>query len=98
MVVKELEDPGAFLEATAQLLLEDEARNNLILGIAGTLAQHPSVYPDFRLWLVEDTAARSRAPRSRHRATISCSVDLAMTMRSCHSRTPSRLKEPSSPG
>ena len=54
MVVKELEDPGAFLEATAQLLLEDEARNNLILGIAGTLAQHPSVYPDFRLWLVEN--------------------------------------------
>lgn len=54
MVVKELEDPGAFLEATAPLLLKDEARNNLILGIAGTLDQHPSVYREFRLWLVED--------------------------------------------
>jgi len=53
VVVKELENPGAFLEATAQLLLEDEARNNLILGIAGTLDQHPSVYRAFRLWLVE---------------------------------------------
>ena len=54
MVVKELEDPGAFLEATAPLLLEDEARNNLILGIAGTLNEHPSVYRAFRLWLVND--------------------------------------------
>lgn len=54
MVVKELEDPGAFLEVTAPLLLEDEARNNLILGIAGTLDRHPSVYREFRLWLVEN--------------------------------------------
>jgi len=55
VVVKELENPGAFLEATAPLLLEDEARNNLILGIAGTLDEHPSVYGEFRLWLVENT-------------------------------------------
>lgn len=56
MVVKELEDPGVFLEVTAPLLLEDEARNNLILGIAGTLDQHPSVYREFRLWLVESSS------------------------------------------
>jgi predicted GNAT family acetyltransferase len=56
VVVKELEDPGAFLEATAPLLLEDEARNNLILGIAGTLDQHPSVYREFRLWSVNDAS------------------------------------------
>ena len=54
MVVKDLEDPGAFLEAAAPLLLADEARNNLILGIADTLCHHPSVYDEFRLWLVED--------------------------------------------
>ena len=54
MVVKELESPRAFLAAAAPLLLEDEARNNLILGIAGTLERHPSVYRGFRLWLVED--------------------------------------------
>jgi predicted GNAT family acetyltransferase len=54
VVVKELDDPGAFLEAVAPLLLEDEARNNLILGIAGTLRDHPSLYDEYRLWIVED--------------------------------------------
>ena len=54
MVVKDLEDPGAFLETASSLLLADEARNNLILGIAGTLRHHPSVYDEYRLWLVED--------------------------------------------
>lgn len=54
MVVKELDDPGAFLEAARPLLLEDEARNNLILGIAGTLRDDPSTHSEYRLWLVED--------------------------------------------
>jgi len=36
------------------LLLEDEARNNLIFGIATTLRDRPRHYPEFRLWLVED--------------------------------------------
>jgi predicted GNAT family acetyltransferase len=54
VVVKHLEDPGAFLETASSLLLADEARNNLILGIAGTLRHHPSVYDEYRLWLVED--------------------------------------------
>ena len=58
MVVKDLEDPGAFLETASSLLL-DEARNNLILGIAGTLRHHPSVYDEYRLWLVEDGARSS---------------------------------------
>lgn len=58
VVVKEFEDPGAFLGAAAPLLLEDEARNNLILGIAGTLDRHPSVYQEFRLWLVEDCGSQ----------------------------------------
>lgn len=55
MVVKELDDPGAFLEAAQPLLLEDEARNNLVLGIASTLRDHPSVYDEHRLWIVEDS-------------------------------------------
>jgi hypothetical protein len=54
VVVKELDDPGTFLEAVVPLLLEDEARNNLILGIAGTLHDYPSTYSEYRLWLVED--------------------------------------------
>ena len=47
-------DPGAFLDAAGPLLLEDEARHNLMLGIAGTLRDHPDAHPEFRLWLVRD--------------------------------------------
>ena len=36
------------------MLLADEARHNLILGIAGTLVRQPSTYPEFALWLVEN--------------------------------------------
>lgn len=54
MVVKGLTDPSAFLAAAGPLLLEDEARHNLVLGIAGTLRDHPSIYAEHRLWLVED--------------------------------------------
>jgi GNAT superfamily N-acetyltransferase len=49
-----LSDPSEFLAAASPLLLRDEARNNLILGLAGTLRDRPGYYPDFRLWLVED--------------------------------------------
>jgi predicted GNAT family acetyltransferase len=54
MHVRRVEDPAAFLEAASPLLLEDEARHNLILGIAGTLRDHPSHYPEYGLWLAED--------------------------------------------
>ena len=54
MLVKDVDDPGAFLDAAGPFLLEDEARNNLILGIAGTLRDQPSVHPEYRLWIVED--------------------------------------------
>jgi uncharacterized protein len=54
VVVKRLSDPVAFLAAVGPLLLEDEARHNLVLGIAGTLRDHPSVYLEYHLWLVED--------------------------------------------
>jgi uncharacterized protein len=54
MEVEQLSNPAGFLEAAAPLLLEDEARHNLILGLAGTLRDHPDVYPEFQLWLVRD--------------------------------------------
>jgi uncharacterized protein len=47
-------DPAEWLERAAPLLLADEARHNLILGIAGTLRDEPDLYPDFALWLVEE--------------------------------------------
>jgi GNAT superfamily N-acetyltransferase len=54
MEARRLADPTEYLAAATPLLLEDEARNNLILGIAGVLRDRPGYYPEFRLWLVED--------------------------------------------
>jgi uncharacterized protein len=46
-------DPRDFLQRAAPLLA-DEARHNLLLGLAGTLRDDPSLYRDHELWLVED--------------------------------------------
>jgi uncharacterized protein len=51
--VVKVADAADFLERTATILA-DEARHNLILGLAGTLRESPSVYPEHELWLVED--------------------------------------------
>jgi predicted GNAT family acetyltransferase len=52
--VKRCDDPAAFVGAAGALLLADEARHNLMLGIAGSLRDHPGLYLEFRGWLVED--------------------------------------------
>lgn len=57
MDVVQLSDPVEFLQRAEPLLLADEARHNLIFGIAGTLRDHPHLYPEHALWLVEDGAA-----------------------------------------
>jgi predicted GNAT family acetyltransferase len=51
--VRHFDDPGAFLERAGPLLLADEARHNLLLGICGRLARRPDRYPGFGLWLGE---------------------------------------------
>ena len=43
-----------FLERAGPLLGADEARHNLILGIAGVLRDRPEVYPEFGLWVAEE--------------------------------------------
>jgi uncharacterized protein len=48
--VVRLDDAAAFLAQAEPLLLADEARHNLILGIAGNARD--GVYEDYRLWLV----------------------------------------------
>ena len=53
MKVRRIESPAEFLETAGPLLAADEARHNLILGLASTLAEHPSLYLDHRLWVVE---------------------------------------------
>lgn len=66
MHVRVLGDAGAFLEEADGLLLADEARHNLILGVAGTVRAVPGRYGAFRAWLVDDggrvVAAAMRTP------------------------------------
>jgi predicted GNAT family acetyltransferase len=56
MKVVQLSDVSEFIERAAQLLA-DEARHNLLLGLAGTLRDEPGLYPEQELWLVEDAGA-----------------------------------------
>jgi predicted GNAT family acetyltransferase len=61
-----LDDATAFLSEAEPFLLADEARHNLILGIAGTIRDAPDLYPLRNLWLVRDggevVAAALRTP------------------------------------
>lgn len=54
MNVRRVGDASAFLEAAGPLLLADEARHNLLLGLAGRIREDPGAYPEVLLWLVED--------------------------------------------
>ena len=47
-------DAGAFLRLAGPLLERDEARNQLPLGIAGTLTTHPDAYDVVHFWVVRD--------------------------------------------
>jgi uncharacterized protein len=67
-------DPGEFLERATPLLLSDEARHNLIFGVAVTLRDQPGHYPEHRLWLVlggtSVVAAAVRTPP--HNLILAC--------------------------
>src|SRR4029453_11230852 len=66
MEVLRLEDAVAFLRLAGPLLEHDEARNQLPLGIAGTLTTHPDAYDVVHYWVVRDgeepVAAAVRTP------------------------------------
>jgi predicted GNAT family acetyltransferase len=56
-----------FLEAALPFLVAEEARHNLILGLATTIRDTPTLYPEARFWLVladggEVVAAALRTP------------------------------------
>lgn len=53
MEARSFADPALFRRIADPLLLRNEARNNLIIGITGTLVTRPEVHPEFHLWLVE---------------------------------------------
>ena len=61
MSVRRFADPVEFLDTAAPLLLEDEARHNLILGLAATLRDRPGHYDDFRLWVADDDGSVAAA-------------------------------------
>jgi hypothetical protein len=54
MNVRRVEDASAFRDAVTPLLMRDEARHNLFLGLASALVERPDRCPDRELWLVED--------------------------------------------
>lgn len=66
MTVRVLDDAAEFLREAGPLLLRNEARDNLILGIAGSIVADPSRYTERRFWLVtedgEPVAAALRTP------------------------------------
>jgi uncharacterized protein len=55
MDVREVADPRDFLRLADGVLMRDEARHNLILGIGGALIDRPELYPVHELWVVEAT-------------------------------------------
>ena len=57
MKARLVEHPSEFVEVATPLLSEDEARHNLILGLSSTLAEHPYLYVEHRLWIVESAGA-----------------------------------------
>ena len=62
--VKRLADPAKFLAEAMPLLLADEARANLILGVAGTLRDEREVYSEFELWIAGDETPVGAALRT----------------------------------
>jgi predicted GNAT family acetyltransferase len=64
--VARVDDAATFLAEAGPLLLADEARHNLILGLAGTIRDSPNRYPLRSFWLVREggevAAAALRTP------------------------------------
>jgi predicted GNAT family acetyltransferase len=54
MSVEHFTEAADFLAKAEPLLLADEARHNLLLGIAGTLRDTPDLYLERHMWLVVD--------------------------------------------
>ena len=58
-------DASAFLDSAGPLLLADEARNNLILGICGTLVEDPDRFAEKHFWVVQGDAGEPLAAALR---------------------------------
>ncbi len=75
MEVLRFDDARTFLERAMSLLAPDtdgEARHNLMIGIARSVADHPGLYSVFRAWLaIDDGEPLVAAPPARRRSTRS---------------------------
>lgn len=80
MKVELLSDVQSFLDRAGAFLLQDEPRNNLILGIASTIAT-TGLYDAARFWLVEhDGEVRAAALQTPpHNAVLAYTTDLDAT-------------------
>ena len=54
MEARRLDDPAAYAGHVLPFLLRAPARHNLYLALLDTLQRHPTTYPEFHLWIVED--------------------------------------------
>jgi uncharacterized protein len=53
-----------FFAQALPLLMEDEARHNLLLGVAGVVRDQPQAYAEARFWAVDGAAAMQTPPRT----------------------------------
>ena len=76
MIVEGIRDAGNFLAEAGALLLADEARHNLILGLADTIQANPETYPDRSLVRAPacGTARRARGGDLRASRTCRCAT------------------------
>jgi len=51
-----------FLERAGALLLADEARHNLMLGVAGNVRDMPGLFAEAHFWIVDGAAAMQTPP------------------------------------
>ena len=61
MDVRQFDDAREFLDLAGPLLLEDEACNNLVFGIAGTLVTTPDRHAEKRFWVAVDDGGPAAA-------------------------------------
>ena len=54
MEARRLDDPADYAGHVLPFLLRAPARHNLYLALLDTLQRHPTTYPEFHLWIVED--------------------------------------------
>ena len=91
METRRFDDAATWLRAAEPLLLADEARHDLILGIAATLIAHPSVYSARRLWAIDrdDSVVGAALQTPPHNLVLARPADegaVAHLARSIHQR------------